>query len=116
MHANLIHVNITVVVPTLLAGFDADAMNSIQEGRALVGVVMIGIISNIYIIISRSSSSISSISNSISILLSSASCTRENVLILRTIYYIHYNSEILISLKNRVFTYTVIISYVMLNK
>ena len=72
--------------------------------------MLFGIISNIYIIISRSSSSISSISNSISILLSS---TRENVLILRTIYYIHYNSEILM-LKNRVFTYTVIICYVML--
>ena len=61
MHANLIHANITVGVPTLLAGFDADAMNSIQEGRALVGVVMIGIISNINIIILiRSISSISS--------------------------------------------------------
>ena len=41
MHANLIHVNITVGVPTLLAGFDADAMKSIQEGRALVGVIII---------------------------------------------------------------------------
>ena len=89
MHANLIHVNITVGVTTLLAGFDADAMKSIQEGHALVNVIIISIISNINIISSRSSSSISSICNIISILLSSACCTRENVLILRTIYYIH---------------------------
>ena len=41
MHAILIHVNITVGVPTLLAGFDAYAMKGIQEGRALVGVIII---------------------------------------------------------------------------
>ena len=44
MHANLIHANITVGVPTLLAGIDADATKSIQEGRALVGVIIIIII------------------------------------------------------------------------
>ena len=41
MHANLIPVNITVGVPTLQMGFDADAMESIQEGCALVGIIII---------------------------------------------------------------------------
>ena len=38
MHANLIHVNTTVVVPTLPTGFNVDAMTNIQEAPALVGV------------------------------------------------------------------------------
>ena len=38
MHAILIHVNITVGVPTLPTGFDAYAMRNIEEERALVGV------------------------------------------------------------------------------
>ena len=50
MHASLIHANITVGVPTLQLGFDADATKSIQERRALVGVIIIIII--IIIIIS----------------------------------------------------------------
>ena len=41
MHANLILVNITVRVSKLPTGFYADAMKSIQEGRALVGVIII---------------------------------------------------------------------------
>ena len=41
MHANLIHVNITVGVTILLAGFDADAMNSIPEGLALVVLLLL---------------------------------------------------------------------------
>ena len=39
--ADLIHVNITVVVTILLAGFTADAMKTIQEGRALVCIIII---------------------------------------------------------------------------
>ena len=50
MHANLIHVNTTVGVPTLPTGFNADAMTTIQEGRALVGVIIIVIIGIIIII------------------------------------------------------------------
>ena len=50
MHANLIHVTITVGVPTLHMGFDADAMKSIQEGRALVGAIIIIIIPVIIVI------------------------------------------------------------------
>jgi len=41
MHASLIHANITVGVPTLPTGIDADAMKSIQEGRALASVIII---------------------------------------------------------------------------
>ena len=62
MHANLIHVNTKVGVPTLPTGFNADAMKTIQEGRALVGVII-----TIIIIIT--------------ILEISVSCTNENVLI-----------------------------------
>ena len=40
-HAHLIHANITVCVPTLPTGFDADALKSIQDGHALVGVILI---------------------------------------------------------------------------
>ena len=39
MHANLIHVNITVGAPTLPTGFNAAAVKNILEGRALVGVI-----------------------------------------------------------------------------
>ena len=51
MHANLIHANLTVGVTTLPTGFDADAMTSIQDRRALVGVIMVIIIVIIIIII-----------------------------------------------------------------
>ena len=38
MHANLIHVNTTVDVPTLPTGFTVDAMTNTQEAPAPVGV------------------------------------------------------------------------------
>ena len=41
MHANLIHANITVDVPTQPTGLDVYAMKNIQEGPALVGVIII---------------------------------------------------------------------------
>jgi len=44
MHANLNPVNITVSVPTLPTGIDADAMKSIQEGRALASVIIIPVV------------------------------------------------------------------------
>ena len=44
MLADLIHVNITVGVPTLPTGFIADAMKNIQEARALVCIIIIIII------------------------------------------------------------------------
>jgi len=40
MHAYLIHVNITVGVPTLPKGFNADAEELIQETPVLVGIVI----------------------------------------------------------------------------
>ena len=46
MHVNLIHVNITVGVPTLPTGLNATAMKNTQEGRALVGVIIPVIIGN----------------------------------------------------------------------
>ena len=41
MHANLILANITVGVPTLPTGLDVYAMTNIQDGRVLVGVIII---------------------------------------------------------------------------
>ena len=45
MHADLIHVNTTVDVPTLPTGFNADVMKYIQETRALVCIIIIPVIS-----------------------------------------------------------------------
>jgi len=55
MHASLIHVNITVGVPTLPTGIDADAMKGIQEGRALVGdfIISITIVINYFLLHER---------------------------------------------------------------
>ena len=58
MHASLIHANITVSVPKPPTAINVYAMKNIQEGRALVGVIMVIIYTAI-----------------------SVSCTNKNVLI-----------------------------------
>ena len=45
MHADLIHVNTTVGVPTLPTGFNVDVMKNIPETRAQVCIIIIPVIS-----------------------------------------------------------------------